>query len=355
MQNIWLITGISGCGWIELLNEMREKAEHYCPGKKIYIYDVGYYMQKECKRLNISIFKEDILDVDGNLLETIRSLALKAVLMEIKTHSDEDAIFYIGIHAVFQWKNRLIPGVSYYDLGDPALNISGVINIIDDISTIISKNENNPVRKNAGQLSPIETQRWMQEEELLSKTIADIKKCPFYIIARNHNVENLLDFFLGIKKRIYLSYPITAIREEKPTELEAFQKDTLPKLNEDFVVFNPLAIGDLGNISAFQENEEFKKISELVSVRTVQRDFRFIDQSHAVVVYYNTDKNSPGVFAEIYYAYRTGKPVFIYYPYKASPFLQEAVTSIDEDLDAFLIKLKKYANEEKKDALLKLE
>lgn len=349
MQNIWLITGVSGCGWAELLSKMREEAKQHCPEKNLYIFDVGYYMQKECERMNISILKEDILDVDGNLLEAIRSLALKNVISEIKTHADEDAIFFIGIHAVFQWKNRLIPGVSYYDLGDPDLNLSGVVNVIDDIDSIISKNEVNPVRKNAGKLSAVETQRWMEEEELLSKTIADIKKCPFYIIARNHDIRNLLDLFLGIKKRVYLSYPITAIREERPEELESFQKSILPQLNEFFVVFNPLAIQDLGRIEKFQNDAEYSKIADLINARTVQRDFRFINQSHAVVVYYNTEKNSPGVFAEIYYAYRTGKPVFVFYPQKISPFLKEAVTSIDNDLDVFMKKIKEYADGAKKD------
>lgn len=342
-MQIWLVTGISGCGWKELLTELKEKAEHYCPGKKIYIYDVGSYMQKECERLNISISKEDILDVDGNLLETIRSLALKAVIAEIKTLSD-DAISFVGIHTVFRWKNRLIPGVSYYDLGDPELDLTGVVNIIDDITSIISKNDANIVRKKAGELSPVETQKWMQEEELLSKTIADIKKCPFYIIARKHNTENLLDFFLGEKKRIYLSYPITAIRSEDPARLNTFQNNALPTLNELFVVYNPLAISDLGNISDFKDSDDYCRITDIVNARTIQRDFRFIDQSNAVVVYYDTDKNSPGVFAEIYYAYRTGKPVFIYYPHKASPFLQDAVTSIDENFDSFMARIREYAS-----------
>lgn len=340
---IWLVTGVSGCGWNELLNEVKEKAKTFWPDKSIYIYDVGLYMQKECKRLGISIAKEDILNVDSYWLETIRSLALKAVVAEIKTHAEENALFFIGVHAVFHWKNRLIPGVSYCDLGDPELNLSGVINVVDDIKTILEHNKDNSVRKKAGEVSAIETQRWMQEEELLSKTIADIKKCPFYIISRNHDTRNLIDFFKGEKKAIYLSYPITAIREENPKELDAFQNETLPKLQEKFVVFNPLAINDLGDKAIFDKDDEYEKISELISVRTVQRDFRFINQSSAVIVYYNTEKNSPGVFAEIYYAFRTGKPVFAFFPHKVSPFLQDAVSSIDDNLDVFLARLEEFS------------
>lgn len=345
MKKIWLVTGVSGCGWNELLDEISKKAVTNCPDNTIYIFDVGNYMQKECERLNFSISKENILDVDGTLLETIRSLALKEVLAEIKAISDEKAIIFIGIHAVFHWKNRLIPGVSYYDLGDPALNLAGVINVTDDITAVLTKNDCNPVRKKAGQLSPTETQKWMQEEELLSKIIADIKQCPFYVIAKNHNPENLLDFFLGQKKRIYLSYPITAIRNDDPSKLDVFLNTTLRTLNELFVVFNPLAIGDLGNIASFENNDEYSKITNIVNTRTIQRDFRFIDQSNAVVVYYDTDKNSPGVFAEIYYAYRTGKPVYIYYPHKASPFLQDAVTSMDDNFDSFVARLRRIAQD----------
>lgn len=119
-----------------------------------------------------------------------------------------------------------------------------------------------------------------------------------------------------------------------------------------FIVFNPLAVKDLGEVEKFrkspntEDDSEFNKIKELLNTRTVQRDFRFIDQSNAVVVYYNTEKNSPGVFAEIYYAYRTGKPVFVYYPYKASPFLLDAVTELKSDFEEFLSILDEYSKKE---------
>lgn len=345
MKNIkiWLITGISGTNRKELFDEIKKEMEKRNPSKKVYNYDIGYYMDKEAKRLGFQISPINILNVDGNLLESIRSLALKEVMSDIKKHENEDAICFVGIHALFRWKNRLIPGVSYYDLGDPDFELTGVVNVIDNLSSIIERNRNNPVRANAGLLSAVETQEWMSEEELLSKTIADIKKCPFYILANNHRIGNIIDFFGGEKKRIYLSYPITAIRNDNPQNLETFQNKTVPLLEKNFVVYNPLAITDLGEIQKFKDESDFDKIKDFISARTVQRDFRFIDQSNAIVVYYDTDKNSPGVFAEIYYAYRTGKPVYIYYPHKTSPFLEDAVTKIDSKMEDFLETLKSYA------------
>jgi hypothetical protein len=44
---------------------------------------------------------------------------------------------------------------------------------------------------------------------------------------------------------VYLSYPITEIREENPELLEKIQGPILQRLEKLFVVFNPLSIQDM--------------------------------------------------------------------------------------------------------------
>ena len=52
-------------------------------------------------------------------------------------------------------------------------------------------------------------------------------------------------------------------------------------------------------------------VIKIIKSRTVHRDYQFIDQSDAIVVFYLTDKLSPGVMGEIVYAHRNQKPIFI--------------------------------------------
>ncbi|MCK5677013.1 MAG: nucleoside 2-deoxyribosyltransferase [Flavobacteriaceae bacterium] len=88
-----------------------------------------------------------------------------------------------------------------------------------------------------------------------------------------------------------------------------------------------------------------KKTKELIKSRTVERDFRFIDQSDAVVVIYPTEKISPGVLAEIIYAHRNQKPVFMYFTSKTSPFLENYVTYLTDDLENLMTNLEGFSND----------
>jgi nucleoside 2-deoxyribosyltransferase len=51
-----------------------------------------------------------------------------------------------------------------------------------------------------------------------------------------------------------------------------------------------------------------------VGETTVDRDFKFIDQADAVVVYYPKKVDSKGVDSEMRHAVETGKPIFLYCP-----------------------------------------
>lgn len=343
MKRIWLTTGVSGSGRIEFLKELEKTADQM--NLTVHVFDIGTFMEDECKRLKISLPMSKILDVDDTLLSTIRSLALKEVVKEINQIDDsQDCDIFIGIHGLFWRKHKLIPGVSYQDLRD--MHIYGIINIVDSVLEIQSRNRANPNWGHMLSPSNADLQRWMCEEEFVSKILADILNAEYFCIARGHNVRNfieLLRFPKCDRKKIYLSYPITAIRQENPEQLEQFQNETLPKLEEHFIVFNPLTILDMGQIGKILKEDDGEAAAALVKSRTIQRDYRFIDQADAVVVYYGTEKNSPGVLAEIYYAYRTAKPVFIYYPHATSPFLEEAVTFITDNIDKLTERLEEYA------------
>ncbi len=339
----WIITGISGCGRIEKLNEIKSIGETM--GKKICVHDVGDLIFNECKKRNIPISDNRILDMDQNQLKLLRTLAIKTVENEILKSKDID-LHLIGTHATFRWKNRLIPGISYQDVLD--IKPNGFMNIVQNVQEIFTCNKKNPKWEDQNLPDIDETQNWLMEEEFVTEVLSSVMNVPMYIVARDHKNQNLLDLFFTTKKKIYLSYPITAVRDSAPELLDKIQGSILTELEKLFIVFNPLTIKDISFANKLDDMPELlhqltHKSKEMLKTRTIERDFQFIDQSDAVVVFYLTDKVSPGVLAEIFYAHRNQKPVFMVYQEKTSPFIEDVTTCIVNNLDEVMEKLKIFA------------
>ena len=332
MPDIWIVTGVSGSGRIEMLNEIKSFAEG--KGKVVKVIDAGRVIKQKAKENRIRFVEDKILNMDQEKLSLLRALAIQTIVAEIAGDTESDIIF-IGMHALFFWRGKLIPGVSYSDL--LSLKPNGILNVVDDVITIQKINEKNPKWAMGECPSPASLQRWMMEEELLSDIYANIKGVPMYVLARNQKTENLFSFFFENKKRIYLSFPITAIRDEQEL-LDKIQKEYKPKLEELFFVFNPLDIKDKTHVSMkVKEVKGFldKESIEFIDTRTIDRDYRFIAQSDAVVVIYPTEKLSPGVSAEIRYAYSHQIPVYMLFNGKISPFLKEVAEIYDNDTELF--------------------
>lgn len=328
LAHTWIVTGISGSGRIEILAELATHCKTL--GKSVLVHDVGAIMAAEARRQRIEFADDRILDVDSRLLRTLRAAAIKEVRARLSEAREAD-LHLVGIHATFRWKGRLIPGISFVDIAD--LRPDGFVNIVDDVQTVYDRNACNPKWSSSALPGLEETQDWMIEEEFVTEVLAEVQSKPMFLVARKHRIQNLADLFLSRKRRIYLSYPITAVRDQ-PELLERIQGEILEDLERLFVVFNPLVIEDMSLVSNLNLPATLDKVTAdaktLIKSRTVERDFQFIDQSDAVVVYYMTDKVSPGVLAEIYYAHRNQKPVYVCFPHSVSPFLEGAVTEISE-------------------------
>ena len=340
----WFVTGVSGSERIELLNELAT----YCTkkGKKVAVHDVGDLIRMECEKHGFKVVAQRILDMDRARLDILRSAALKEVMIRILKEPDVD-LHLIGVHATFRWKSRLIKGISFNDVMD--IEPDGFINIVRDIREVYEANKKNPKWDEHGPPKLDETQMWMMEEEFLTEVLGEVNKKPVYLIARKHPLDNLYDLFFSKKKKIYLSYPITAVRDSNPELLDRIQGPILEGLKHMFVVFNPLDIKDMRLTYAGAEKDIPGLIGEidakaigLIKTRTVERDFQFIDQSDAVVVFYLTDKVSPGVLAEIYYAHRNQKQVFITFKHGRSPFMEDAASTMSDTIEESMEKITKY-------------
>lgn len=343
----WIVTGVSGSERIELLDELKKCADAH--SRNVKVYDVGDLIRRECIKYKIPVTDERILDMDNSQLRLLRGAALKEVRLAMQEQPD-DCVHLIGVHASFRWKGRLIPGISYQDVLD--IKPDGFINIVRDVKDIMGRNKNNRKWDELTLPNVQETQEWMMVEEFTTEVLAEVVKAPIFIVSRTHNLPNLLDLFFSSKKKIYLSYPITAVEREEPELLARIQGPILEDLERLFIVFNPLTIKDMdlahnGVRRAVPElmDQLTSRAIEIIKTRTIERDFQFIDQSDAVVVFYLTEKVSPGVLAEIYYAYRNQKPVFMAFQGKKSPFIEDAVKYIESDIDILLKRLQDFADQ----------
>ena len=344
-QETWLATGVSGSGRIELLEEMRDEARRR--GVSTEVHDVGDLIRKACKKHKIPITDERVLDCDRSQLRLLRLAALDQVELAVLKHP-EVQLHLVGIHATFRWKGRLIPGISYANL--LGLRPFGLMNVVDNVKDIFYRNQKNPKWDSDSAPDLETTQDWMIEEEFVTEVLAEVLNVPFFLIARQHNIQNLTDLLLTRKKKIYLSYPITAVKDDNPELLEKVQGPLLERLQSLFVVFNPMDVEDMPLTYNGAQAEEPVLLETLthnaidkIKRRTVERDFQFIDQADAIVVFYLTDKLSPGVLAEILYAHRNQKPVFVVFSGSVSPFLEEAATEIFKTPDSLMTRLEEFA------------
>jgi adenylate kinase len=342
----WIFTGVSGSGRIELLEEIKEEAASR--GFEVQVYDVGDLIRQEAIRNQIPIIDELILDMDRSQLRLLRSSALKNVELEI-SKSPEGVLHLIGVHATFKWKGRLIPGIAFQDI--VSMHPDGFVNVVRNLDDVYETNRLNTKWDENTLPDLTETQDWIIIEEFVTEVLAEVSQRKMYLVARDHNITNLADLFLTDKKKLYLSYPITAVEKENPDLLERIHNEILPRLEELFVVFNPMSVEDMPLTSA-EIGEEMPELveqltpraKEIIKSRTIDRDFQLIDQADAVVVLYMTDKVSPGVLAEIYYAHRNMTPVFVVFPYRKSPFMEDAVTHFEDDLETMLTVLQEFAS-----------
>lgn len=341
----WFVTGVSGSERIEILNELAA----YCmgKGKNVLVHDVGDIIKNECSKHRIHLVDQRVLDMDRTQLEILRAAALKEVQIRILRESNVD-LHLIGIHATFRWRSRLMSGISYQDIVE--LKPDGFINVVRDVKEVVEANRKNPKWSEDGPPNLKETQEWMMEEEFVTEVLAEVNRKPIFLIARKHPIDNIADLFFTNKKKIYLSYPITAVRESSQDLLDRIQGPILDELKKLFVVFNPLDITDMRltykeaktTMPELVSDIDHKAI-ELIKKRTIERDFQFIDQSDAVVVFYLTEKVSPGVLAEIYYAHRNQKPVFMVLPHGKSPFVEDAVTKITDSIEEIMQNLHEFS------------
>lgn len=325
---IVLFTGISGVGKLDYIAGISKELER--AGEKVKLFDIWTEMQKAAKDIRKPVSKRTILSA-GNLDE-LRAIVLERILNQIQRDKNKDeTTFFIVTHACFRWNRYLRRGMDSHYLRELGADL--YVTIIDDIMNINNVLSNDEQWKSR-RFDIDELSIWQNEEIFITRFMADYDRKPFYLIPRREPIWSMQRLFLkgANYKRAYISFPITAIQKENPRVLSQVEK-VADELRKKIIVFNPLSIKDL----AFKPGEIDEECEKHLRELTVERDYQLIDQSDMVIVFYPVESNSPGVNSEILHGYSNNKEVYLYYPFRKSPFWDEgiAITKHFSDWDSF--------------------
>ncbi|MBO3840146.1 MAG: AAA family ATPase [Candidatus Brockarchaeota archaeon] len=343
-------TGISGSGREEYLRKFIDFSRK--KGIEIRLFSVGSMMFETSRKLGMDIKEDKILDLSPSSLNFLRATVFEQIIRESENHEN----IMISTHACFRWKKHVFQAFDFHYLNE--LSPDMFVTISDSVLSIKNRLEHSSQWR--GRLTLKDILVWRDEEILLTKSIADYRGKPFYIIPSSSPSETLFNLaFNPRSKKAYLSYPITHLenREAGLANKDVF-KEKLRGLG--LTVFDPGEIEDAMLIEKLKEAKalgrdslilgdngceisvrEMEEVVEDLLDQIVARDYQLIDQSDFLVVYYFSPIMSPGVLSEMNYGFSNNKKVFVVFQGPESPFFNYYSTKIfqtEEELVGFLRK-----------------
>jgi adenylate kinase len=229
-----IATGQSGLGKGSFMESVKQHAQSQ--GKRFHYETTGKLM---LKKLSGKLGEHNILNLEKSYLDLLRSTACESVMRILE--KEQVDFFLVNTHAVFRWQHGLFPCLDLDFVRD--FNPDLMICIIDDILSI----KQGLLERKTDIFNLWELFAWREEEIWLSKFIADSaakildKEIPFYLFPK----EEGSDVFLNLisKKdipKVYLSFPITGIKDEEQSDIERFKST----IKDNFIVFDPYTIKD---------------------------------------------------------------------------------------------------------------
>ena len=299
-------------------------------------------------------------------LRQLRAMRREALLRIVQASVEVAQDQIINSHATFRWRNGLFAAFEPGEIHELQPEIC--ITIIEDVDVVKKRLEAEGNFQRPLTLKDIIV--WREEEILASELMAALAGCPHYVIARNHPPELILQLMYEPEKpRAYASFPISLVKDQPDVEgrINSFRS----KIRNLLTVFDPYTITEkrlefeLNMAVAQAEGEnrpeptsvvvetlgypyslplhEVKEILADIDGQIVARDYKLIEQSHAVIAFIPEVQGVPsissGVEREMQYAYDRAKDVFVIWEseHVPSPFLQQTATKLfrtfDEALD----------------------
>jgi len=351
-----LVTGPPLNGRDEYLEKVVEKLKNL--GVIARIYKVFDYMRIAGKQLgHPNITKDNILDLPEPLLRELRARALNLIDSEIRNDRNTMVhiistpnVFIVRPHGLIT--TPITYGIDY-DLVETYIDPDIVIVTLDDLVKVRERIKKDPVWSKRIVNPGLElVANWRQEainnalrimKLYYERTGKHLRVIQFSV---NHPPEIMAELIRNVKPRIYMSYNMTGLPEESFNNVMRFYN----KLSKYFVAFDPGTIRDWEIISGYDEIlesgekeyvveayrqkyvlsiEEIERAIDLIRAQVVSRDFNYVHNADAIVVYHHAPYPSYGVMAEVIEASRTGRPVYVLYPYRKrlSPFFEHYVYS----------------------------
>ena len=352
---IIIATGITGSGRTDYIRKVRDFAKKR--GRDIEIIDIGPRMFHKAEQLRVRIPENKILDLDPLALGFLRATTFEEVLGAISEYQDDEKDLIISLHASFRWRKVLLPAFDFYYLRElkPDFYVT-IINTSYKIREAMYLKRD--LKHWLERLTLKELLIWQDEEIFTTKIVADFQGVSHYIVSGSDTPDTLYKIIYDVEKakkeskkpakKAYLSYPMTMIRKDIDISSD---KDSLVKTLRDlgFIVFDPAMVEDMILVEMLDEvsedeikppdakvpipRKEIEEARQYIIEQTVVRDYRLIDQSDMVIVFYPVTELSAGVLSEMIYAFTHQKDVYAYFPHKISPFFKYYSTKVFERLD----------------------
>lgn len=305
-MKIVFVTGIAGSGKPDFLEEFKK----FCSKNKkaCKVISIGSLIFRIAEEIGLKIREEKILNLPRSTLKTLISLAFERCLKEC-SNSYEDVIM-ISTHASYWWKTgpELAFDISFLNKINPDIYIT----IIDECPKIIDRIYSDPIW-GKGIITLEEIYIWQELEIYTTEIFSLLQKKKFYIVHVGHTVKTLFNLIFNENAlKVYLSYPMTAYLNS-PSYFKRVNK-LIDELRKYCIVFDPILMKE-------EMHFKSKRLEKIATNWTVRKDYRFIDQSDKVIVYFPEIVHSPGVEKEIAYAHASNKEVWLVCPSKMkSPF-----------------------------------
>ncbi len=354
-------TGITGAGRTALLKSVVEHA--LSKGRRIDLFDIGPRMFEKASSLRIKIPGDKILDLDSTTLRFLRAAVFEEISHSLDEYRGEDKDLFISLHMSFRWHKVILPAFDYYYLNQ--IKPDFYATIIDSAACILKRIEESPDLQHwRNKLNLREILIWQDEEVFITSIVADILGSPFYIIPRSSPPDMLYNIMQevelpkkkGLKPRMlkaYISYPMTMVKGNEEFERERLELiDKLrkrgviifdPVMVEDMILLEKIGDKDVDDVVYIEEFDVHIPVKDILDAKqyiidqTIFRDYRLIDQSDMIVVFYPVKELSAGVLSEMIYAHTHMKNVYALFTQKnISPFFLNYSTEIFSDIDSIV-------------------
>lgn len=300
---IVFVTGITGSQVGQYLERVVAEARKH--QHEVRLHDIGEDMHNYAREDQPDVKWDRILDADEKLRGQLRLRAFDNLASDM--NANREALHLVDLHLCFRWKAYLTKGLGAYHLKYFEPFVRCFVNIVEDISKVQDRLRKTSWRKR----KVLELLLWRDEELFLTDVFADVcHRVKSYALAAAEPPSQLEQLIWHPeRKKVYLSFPMRSIERDRRAQAEI--KSFRDQVREFLVVFDPDASKDYTEAG---RRREMRAVREKVGDTTEERDYRFIDQADAVVVYFPRKVPSKGVDAEMNYASRTGKPIYLYCP-----------------------------------------